>query len=204
MNLFFMDRTVVCNGDMREGKAHEVLEVLDKVFKRRRYLYSIFDGRILSWANESLKLTINERGISAQLTQTSPAVYNFPKAWLELIATKDVLQQPHETKAESDNSGYLDDEVKETLSPFWSTFNWAALDTSQSMTSLNISISDNQLQKMASPLHIKKSGQLEIGLKSGSTNGNKKRCQNVDDRVMEEAKEILGQYQMKRQRTLNI
>lgn len=177
---------------MRQGVAHDVKEVLYKALKNRRHFHSIFDDTTLSWANEALRHIIHQRGLSATLIQTSPSVYNFPKAWLELTASKDLCQDPPQLKAENNSHRGLDCEVKQAPSPFWSTVRWAALDTSRSMRSLTLTLRDEHLHKMASPLHIKKFGRVDVAAQPVSSNVEKKRRRNADAQLMVEANEILG------------
>ncbi len=178
---------------MREGTAHKVKDILDKTLKRRHQLYNAFDHKTLSCAKEALRLIIHERGLSDQLTRSSPAVYDFPKAWMELTASMEPSQQPL-TNLKADGTGDLNDVVRDTS--FWSTVRWFALDTSRSMRPLALTLKDSQLHKMASPLHIKKNGRPEVGvqLSSSSTETPKtpKTRHSADAQVISEAKAILG------------
>lgn len=192
----------MCHGDIREGARHKFKDILDKSLKRRHQFHSVFDDTTLSWAKEALRLIIHQRGLTAQLTRPSPAVYDFPKAWLELTASKEPCQQPQQPlRMKAEGTGGLNDVVKDTSSPFWSTVRWAALDTSRSMRALTLCLKDDLLQNMASPPHIKKNRRPEVGIQQGSSsNGNIQRRRSADVQVMAEAKTVLG----KRHRTSHI
>lgn len=196
ISISYLYRTVVCHGDIREGSAHEVYEIMDKALKNRRYFYSVFDDTTLSLAKSSLRSIIHQRGLLAQLTRSSPAVFDFPTAWLELTASKELCHQPLQMKA--NKTGGFIDEVKDNSSSFWSTVRWSALDTSRSMHHLTLTLTASQLHKMASPLHIKKkNGGPEVRIRQGSSDGNvKKRC-SANAQIIAEASTILG----KRRRT---
>lgn len=189
--------TVICNGDIREGESYQIKDILEKTLKRRRHVYSSFDAKTLSWAYSALKTIVEQRGLTTQLTRNSKSAYDFPDAWNQLLESKEPSQQPIEKTTSEDKCDSEDEEV--VLSPFWSRFKWASLDTSRSMDTLSFErLKPSQLAYMAALSHVKKhveckaETQTQPMLSNGDSILAKKTRRSADALIIEGANLITG------------